>query len=108
MIEEEEKGQGAKRRKAVAIVWAHNVSAEEREQIRVADWRATPIADLALPVRTTNTFEKYGILTVGELMELTRDQFKQLQNLGDITIKRCSRLFLDLKLPNKLNPKPKS
>ena len=42
----------------------------------------TTIPDLDLPVRIANMLERYGILTVRDVLYLTRDELLDIKNMG--------------------------
>ena len=91
-----------KRRKKPEPTWVAFMSTEEKEQQRIAHWQTVSLADVGLPVRIANTLEHNGVMTVGDLMCLTLDDMRSIQNLGEITIRKCVKLLNELELPNKL------
>ena len=95
-----------KRRKKPDPEWLAFMSTSEKERRRIEHWRTVSLADVGLPVRIANTLEHNGVMTVGDLMNLTLDDIYSIQNLGEITIKKCSKLLDELQLPNKLTKAP--
>jgi DNA-directed RNA polymerase alpha subunit len=99
--------QNRKRRKKPEPDWVAFMSTEEKEQKRIEHWQTVSLADVGLPVRIANTLEHNGVMTVGDLMTLTLDDMRSIQNLGEITIRKCIKLLNDLELPNNLTGKKK-
>lgn len=44
------------------------------------------LSEIGLSVRTTNTLENEGILTVGQLLQCTRDELLSIANVGGKTL----------------------
>ena len=91
-----------KRRKKPDPEWLAFMSTDEKERRRIEHWQTVSLADVGLPVRIANTLEHNGVMTVGDLMRITLEEMRGIQNLGEITIRKCSRLLDELCLPNKL------
>jgi DNA-directed RNA polymerase alpha subunit len=69
----------------------------------VVDVMSICIANTNLALRTQNTLEKHGVLTVAQLAQKTVPELMAIPNLGAITIKTL-RLFLDkLEVEHRLN-----
>jgi len=94
-----------KRRKPEDPEWLSFMSDDEKEADRIEHWKSTSLAEVGLPVRIINTLEDHGVLTVGDLCKKTLKDLKQIQNLGDVTIRKCVKLLDDLKIPNELHKK---
>jgi DNA-directed RNA polymerase alpha subunit len=58
----------------------------------------TRLCNVALSVRTVNTFENFGILTVGDLQTRTRADLLSIPNIGEITVKKCIKILNELNL----------
>lgn len=92
-----------KHRKKADPFWLHFFSADEKEVQRVEQLRAIPISNVGLSVRIANTLENYGVLTLGDLANLTAEDLIKIPNLGEITIRHCQQLLAKLNLPNRFN-----
>ena len=92
-----------KRRKPADPEWLAFMSDGEKEAERIKHWQTVSLADIGLPVRIVNTLESHGILTVGQLATQSEQNLREIPNLGEITIKKCSRLLDELELPSGLN-----
>lgn len=92
-----------KRRKPAAPEWLAFMSDDDKEAERIEGWQSVSLADVGLPVRVVNTLEEDGIMTVGGLCHKTADDLRQIQNLGELTIKKCTKLLNELRLPNRLH-----
>lgn len=92
-----------RRRKSVDSEWLKFMSDDEKEVARIQHLQTTSLADVGLPVRIVNTLENQGVFTVGELTQVTASRLHGIQNLGAITIQRCTRLMNELRLPNRLH-----
>lgn len=82
--------------------WARFFTQSDRDAARVREWRTRAIVDIGIPVRITNTLEKNGILTVGDLADRSLNEMRQIQNLGESTIHRFAKLLDGLKIPHKI------
>lgn len=92
-----------KRRKPADPEWLDFMSDDEKAEERIRSWQSVSLADVGLPVRIVNTLEDHGILNVGQLCQVTAEDLRKIQNLGEITIKKCTKLLVELQLPNKLS-----
>ena len=64
------------------------------------------LAEVGLSVRTVNTLEKQGILTVGSLVAKTRDELLQITNFGEHTLVECRQLLTQLEISTPAWNKP--
>ena len=91
-----------KRRKPEDPSWKKFMSESDLEEERIQNQQAMSIADIGLPVRIVNTMEAHDIYSVGDLANCTMTKLLSIQNLGEITIRRCVELLDELKVPHKL------
>ncbi len=47
------------------------------------------LADIGISVRNVNTFEKFGIVTIGKLANMKRSQLLLLPNIGESALDEC-------------------
>jgi DNA-directed RNA polymerase alpha subunit len=92
-----------RRRKPAEPEWLAFMSDDEKEEDRIKHWQSVSLADVGLPVRIGNTLEEHGVMTVGELCRKTATELRGIQNLGEITIKKCTKLLNELKLHNRMH-----
>lgn len=92
-----------KRRKPADPEWLDFMSDDEKAEERIRGWQSVSLADVGLPVRIVNTLEDHGIFNVGQLCQVTAEDLRKIQNLGEITIRKCTKLLVELQLPNKLS-----
>lgn len=81
----------------------------QKAEAEKADRLATPVAEMALPVRVVNTLENYGVITASDLLAQTYASLMAMQNLGETTLAEIKTAVkaLGLKPPNwKKPPKP--
>jgi DNA-directed RNA polymerase alpha subunit len=99
----EEHGGPAKRKRRCKPepYWAKYYTATDRENQRIAYWHTVSLTDVGIPVRLANNLEQYGILTVGDLTKVSLNELAEIPNLGEITMKKCRQLLVELKLPIK-------
>jgi len=91
-----------RRRKPADPEWLFFMSDDDKEKERIENWQSVSLAEVGLPVRIINTLEDHGVLTVGQLAEKTEEDLRGITNLGEITISKCTKLFDELQLPNKM------
>jgi DNA-directed RNA polymerase alpha subunit len=76
------------------------ISAEQRERDRLEVLKASALADTDLCTRTLNSLEDKGIILIGDLAPLTREELELIPNFGDKTIEECCTVFDRLKVPH--------
>ena len=91
-----------KRRKPADPNWINFMSDDEKELERITHWQSVSLTEVGLSVRIINSLGNRGIMTVGDLTKQTADELRQIQNLGEITIKKCTKLLDELQLPNRM------
>jgi len=91
-----------KRRKPADPDWIDFISDDEKEAERIEHWQTVSLVEVGLSVRIINTLGDHGVMTVGDLATKSADELRQIQNLGEITIKKCTKLLDDLRLPNRM------
>jgi DNA-directed RNA polymerase alpha subunit len=91
-----------RRRKPADPDWVEFMSDDEKEADRIKGWQPVSLAAVGLPVRIVNILEDHNVLTVGQLCSKTVSELRNMQNLGEIIIKRCTNLLAELRLPNRL------
>lgn len=92
-----------RRRKPADPEWVKFMSDDEKEAERIKHWQSVPLAEVGLPVRIVNTLVDHGVTTVGDLSKCQVDELRQIQNLGEITIKKCTTLLNELQVPNRMH-----
>jgi DNA-directed RNA polymerase alpha subunit len=91
-----------KRRKPPDQLWVQFMSDDEKEKDRIEQCQTISLSDVGLPVRVANTLENYGLLTIGDLAKLTVEDLESIQNLGEVTIARCTKLLNEMQIPHQL------
>lgn len=61
------------------------------------------LADTSLALRTQNTLERHGILTIRHLSTKTVEELMDIPNLGQITIQALRAFMDELGVPHRLN-----
>lgn len=92
-----------KRRKPPDQLWVQFMSDDEKEKDRIEQCQTISLSDVGLPVRVANTLENYGLLTIGDLAKLTVEDLESIQNLGEVTIARCTKLLDEMQIPHRLS-----
>lgn len=90
-----------KTRKKPKDLWFF-ISASEEEESRVKDCLTISLADAGLPIKIVNCLEDNSIYTIGDLCQKEAEELRSIQNMGDVSFKKCQQLLNDLKIPNKL------
>ena len=91
-----------RRRKPADPDWIEFMSDDEKEAERIERWQTVPLAEVGLSVQIINTLGDHGMMTVGDLAIRTAIELRQIPNLGEITIKKCTKLLDELELPNRM------
>ncbi len=52
----------------------------------------TPLAEIGLPVRVTNSLERYGIHTLGELLRTSSEELEKFVGLSAQAVSNIERL----------------
>ncbi len=73
--------------------------AAEREAYLDKQRRATPVAEMALPVRTINTLEDHGIIMAGDVVRQTYTTLMAMANFGEKTLEELRAAVVALGLP---------
>jgi DNA-directed RNA polymerase alpha subunit len=69
----------------------------ERELNKI---RESALADTGLSIRTVNTLEEHGILTVGALADKAREDLLGIDNLGEQTLEACDQMLNEINIPH--------
>lgn len=67
------------------------ITAAEKNQLD----EATPLAATRLPTRIINCLERAGITTLGQLQRLNKEEFLQIENVGEYMLKECANILTE-------------
>jgi len=62
------------------------------------DWRNEPVSALALSIRAQNCVRSTRVATIGELCDLTEDEFLALRGFGETSLRETSARLAELGL----------
>jgi len=88
-----------KRRKPPAPYWVKYIPRQEQQQQALEEQLNKSLGDVGFSVKTVNILENAGIFTIRDFIKQSENRLKELNSIGDITLKECADRLTDLSIP---------
>lgn len=88
-----------KRRKPPVPYWVHFIPKQEQKQQALEEQLNKSLGDAGFAVKTVNILENAGVFTVRDFTRQSERRLKELNSIGDVTIKECADRLAALAIP---------